>query len=236
MLIQLKEEYTMKKIFYFTCISILIICTFSTANATVLINEIDYDQPGTDTAEFVELFNSGLDDIYLDNYHLDFINGGLAVTPTYHSFDLTGYSLAAGSYLVICGDASMVMNCNFDTGKSSNMIQNGSSDGIALYSGSILIDAITYEGVIDGITEGLNGALPDDPSNTMSIGRLMGHQDTNDNASDFESGCITPGTANITGSGNCSVAAVPLPSIIWLFASGLIGMVINAKKIKMVQK
>ncbi len=27
--------------------------------AAVVINEIDYDQPGTDTAEFIELFNSG---------------------------------------------------------------------------------------------------------------------------------------------------------------------------------
>ncbi len=230
MITQLKEKYIMKKIFYFAYIPILIICTFSTANATILINEIDYDQASTDTAEFIELFNSGLEDISLDSYHLDLINGKLAGVPTYRSFDLTGYTLASGDYLVICGDASMVMNCNFDTGKSSNMIQNGLSDGIALYSGSALIDAITYEGEIEGLTEGLMGALADNPSNTMSIGRLLGSQDTNNNATDFERGCITPGTVNIAGSGNCSTTTVPLPPIIWLFASGLIVMIISSKK------
>jgi len=220
----------MKKRLYFACISILLICSFSTANATILINEIDYDQASIDTAEFIELFNPGLEDINLDNYHLDLINGKSINASTYRSFDLTGYSLAAGGYLVICGNASMVMNCNFNSGKSSNMIQNGLSDGIALYNGSVLIDAVTYEGAIQGITEGSTGALADNASSTMSIGRLLGSQDTNNNASDFEHGCITPGSANIAGTGNCSISTVPLPPIIWLFASGLITMVINSKK------
>ena len=222
----------MKKIVYFTCISILSICTFSTANATILINEIDYDQKSTDKAEFIELFNSGASEVNLDNYWLDLINGGLVDTPSYNSFYLTGYSLSAGDYFVICGNASMVMNCNFDTGVSSNLIQNGSSDGIALYNGSVLIDAITYEGEIEGITEGSIGALTDNASNIMSIGRKQVSQDTNNNAADFESGCITPGTVNIAGSGNCSMATVSLPPIIWLFTSGLIGMVINSKERK----
>jgi len=222
----------MKKTVNFLCISILAICTFSTANATILINEIDYDQGGTDTAEFIELFNSGSDDVSLDNFHLDFINGGLVNTPTYRSFDLTGYSLAAYSYFVICGNSSMVMNCNFDTGINRNLIQNGSPDGIALYNGSNLIDAITYEGVIAGVTEGSDGALADQNSGIMSIGRLLDSLDTNNNAADFDYGCITPGTTNIAGSGDCSIAAintVSLPSIIWLFTSGLIGMVANTR-------
>jgi len=225
----------MKKIFHLLYISTLAISTFSTASATVLINEIDYDQGGTDTAEFIELFNSGSDDVNLDNYHLDLINGGLINTPTYRSFDLAGYSLAANSYFVICGNSSMVMNCNFNAGINSNLIQNGSPDGIALYDGSDLIDAITYEGVIAGVTEGSGGALADQNSGIMSIGRLLDSQDTNNNAADFEYGCITPGTTNIAGSGDCSIAAintVSLPSIIWLFASGLIGVVASTRERK----
>ena len=38
-----------------------------TSNAAVIINEIDYDQPGTDTAEFIELFNSDTSEISLEN-------------------------------------------------------------------------------------------------------------------------------------------------------------------------
>ncbi len=223
----------MKKISYFICASILIICTVSTANATLLINEVDYDQNGSDTAEFIELFNSGSDVIDLTGYRLDLINGNSsAIKPIYRSFSLNGYSLAADGYLVICGNASMVMNCDFDANISSGMIQNGSPDGLILFNGQDVIDAVTYEGVIAGITEGSNGALADRSSSIMSIGRLPGSQDTDNNAADFESGCITPGTANISGSGNCAVTAtgtVPQPPILWLFASGLIGMMASAK-------
>jgi len=225
----------MKKTVNFLCISILAICTFSTANATILINEIDYDQISTDTAEFIELFNTGTERVNLDNYRLDLFNGTSSSIQIYNSFDLTGYSLAASSYFVICGSSSAVANCNFDTGKSSNMIQNGASDGIALYHDNTLIDGVTYEGVISGITEGSAGALADQNSDIMSIGRLLNSQDTNSNAADFEHGCITPGATNIAGSGDCSVVAsstVPLPSIMWLMASGLIGLVANTKKRK----
>jgi len=223
----------MKKTFHFICASILTICTVSTANAAILINEVDYDQNGSDTAEFIELFNSGSDVIDLTGYQLDLINGNSSANkPIYRSFSLNGYSLAADGYLVICGNTSMVMNCNFDANISSGMIQNGSPDGIILLNGQDIIDAVTYEGVIAGITEGLNGALADTSTGIMSIGRLPGSQDTDNNAADFQHGCITPGTANISGSGNCSITAagaVPQPPIIWLFASGLIGMMASAK-------
>lgn len=220
----------MKIITCFIRSSILTLSIFSTASATVLINEIDYDQAGTDIAEFIELFNSGPDNINLANYRLDLING--ATTTVYRSFDLTGYSLAADSYFVICANASTVMNCDFDAGISKNMIQNGAPDGLALFNGNDLIDAMTYEGVILDVTEGPNGALADNSAGTLSIGRLPGSQDTNDNAADFEHGCITPGTANVSGSGNCSsakVGTVPQPPVIWLLASGLIGMLSSAK-------
>jgi len=224
----------MKKISHFICTSILTVCTFSTASASLLINEIDYDQSKADTAEFIELFNSGAAAINLTGYRLDLINGNSSASkPTYRSFNLNGYSLAAGGYLVICGNASMVMNCNVDTNISSGMIQNGAPDGIILLNDQDIIDAITYEGVIAGITEGIKGALADISSGIMSIGRLPSGQDTDNNAADFQRGCITPGTANISGSGDCSITAagtVPQPPILWLFASGVIGMLAGSKR------
>ena len=47
--------------------------SFTTASAvapTLVINEIDYDQPGTDNAEFIELKNASPGLINLDNYEV----------------------------------------------------------------------------------------------------------------------------------------------------------------------
>src|ERR671928_182837 len=43
--------------------------------AGLVINEIDYDQPGTDTAEFIELKNNGANGVNLDPYSLVLVNG-----------------------------------------------------------------------------------------------------------------------------------------------------------------
>ncbi len=222
----------MKIISGFFCASFLLFSTFSITNATVLINEVDYDQDGSDTAEFIELFNSGLHSISLTGYRLDLINGNSTTNPIYKSIDLTSYSIAASGYLVICGNLSTVINCNYDAGSNSGLIQNGNpgGDGIALYDASnALIDSITYEGDISGFTEGSSITLADKNSGIVSIGRLLNSQDTDNNAADFERGCITPGTANIAGNGDCSVTAtitatVPQPPVIWLFIIGLIGI------------
>ena len=47
----------------------------------IVINEIDYDQVGTDNAEFVELINVSAGPVNLDNYTLELVNGGAAVRP-----------------------------------------------------------------------------------------------------------------------------------------------------------
>ena len=47
----------------------------SAQSTTLVINEVDYDQPGTDTAEFVEIKNVSVAAINLDAYQLRFVNG-----------------------------------------------------------------------------------------------------------------------------------------------------------------
>ena len=42
-----------------------------TVPAVLVINEIDYDQPGVDVAEFVELANIGSDPVNLDGYTVE---------------------------------------------------------------------------------------------------------------------------------------------------------------------
>ena len=197
--------------------------------AAIMINEIDYDQVGSDTAEFIELFNSDINPLVLDGYTLDLLNGTSG--SAYRSFDLSSLSIAASGYLVLCDNTQAVANCDTDVA-SASWIQNGGSagDAVALLFGSTLLDSVTYEGIgslLGSYAEGNSFTIADSNSISMSIARLPDGIDTNINASDFSSGCITPGSANISGTGDCSVSInpVPVPAAIWLFGSGLIGLI-----------
>ena len=195
------------------------------SNAAVVINEIDYDQPGTDTAEFIELFNSGESDASLQNYSIDLINGSNSTS--YRNIDLSGFSISASGYFVICGDASLVANCDYSFTTTSGWMQNGAPDAVALYDNGSLMDSVSYEGEIQPYQEGSILAFADSNTDIASLSRIPGGFDGDDNGLDFQSGCITPGTANIAGIGDCSatqVSAVPVPAAAWLFASGILGL------------
>lgn len=87
-------------------------CSFSAAShAALVINEIDYDQAGTDTAEFIELFNTGVSTVSLDNYSIMLING--TNSSSYRNIDLSGFDIDADGYFVICSDTTAVANCNY---------------------------------------------------------------------------------------------------------------------------
>lgn len=198
------------------------------APAALVINEIDYDQPGTDSAEFIELFNNGPGAIGLDGYSLSLINGSTG--SPYRSIDLSGAAVAGGGYYVICGNAATVVACNQEASPASNLIQNGGPDGVALLQGSLVIDTLSYEGNLGGpYAEGGGTTLADSNAEPyLGLSRLPGGLDTNDNNADFALRCISPGTANTgTGSG-CSAAAapspVPEPSSLWLWGVGLTAM------------
>lgn len=206
--------------------TIVLMLASSTADAAVVINEIDYDQPGSDIAEFVELFNSDINPVTLDGYSLELVNGSNGAV--YRSLDLSGHTVKANDYLVVCGDSQAVANCDIDLGASS-WIQNGSSDAVALSLAGTLLDSVVYEGVGSFLApwaEGGGATIADSNSVIMSIARLPDGGDTGFNAVDFGSGCLTPGGANISGTGDCSapINPVPLPAAAWLFGSGLLGL------------
>jgi len=197
-------------------------CTAYGSYASILINEFDYDQVGSDTAEFIELFNTGNSIVSLDNFSIDLINGSNA--STYRTISLNGFSIDSSDYFVICGDASLVANCDYSFTSASSWMQNGAPDAIALFQNNTLLDSISYEGSLSPYTEGSELTVKDSNSETVSISRFF---DNNDNALDYDLGCITPGSQNITGTGDCSmtsVSAVPVPAAIWLFGSGLLGL------------
>ncbi len=170
----------------------------------LVINEIDYDQSGTDTAEFIEIKNTGAVDINLDPYDLILVNGsGGAI---YRTIDLPSFTLAAGDYFVVCGNPANVINCDLDASPDSDLVQNGSPDAVALVSGSTIIDTVSYEGnTVAPYTEGSGTGLEDNPGNAFSgISRFPDGVDTDVNNVDLSPRCITPGAANGAASTGCT--------------------------------
>ncbi|HQN72400.1 MAG TPA: lectin like domain-containing protein [bacterium] len=174
------------------------------AESGLIINEIDYDQPSTDTAEFVELYNAGPDIADLSSYSIQLINGTGGGASVYQTISLPAVPLTSGDYYVICANSAMVSNCDLDVSPDTNLIQNGDPDAIGLYKGLTLIDTVSYEGD-SGIpyTEGSGVGLVDDSSIVAAgLSRFPNGVDTDVNNVDFIYSCITPGASN-TNDVNC---------------------------------
>lgn len=136
----------------------------NTSNATItvsqgashlVINEVDYDQIGTDNAEYVEIYNPTNAPVSLANVALVLINGnnGDAYPTATSILDLSSQgSIPAMGYLVVAGSTLAVPGTamKFDPGWTTDAVQNGSPDGLALVdtSTNTLIDALSYEGSV----------------------------------------------------------------------------------------
>jgi hypothetical protein len=159
--------------------------------ANLVINEVDYDQVGTDADGFVEIHNTGAEAADLSGIALVAVNGGDSAE--YDRVALTG-TIDPGGYLAIAIE-----------------LQNGAPDGIALVdtAANVLLDALSYEGAITAATIGgqtfslVEGtALPDTvaDSNTVagSLIRNPDGKDTNDAASDWAfTTTLTRGAPNV---------------------------------------
>jgi hypothetical protein len=186
--------------------------TVTASLAGLVINEVDYDNVGTDTAEYVELFNSSSAPIPLTGYSLILVNG--ANGQPYKTVDLgPAGTIAAGQYLVIGSTAALAAvpatALKLDQGAVTDLIQNGAPDGIALVTATALVDALSYEGSITNaalpglgtvtLVEGTALAATVADSNTAvgSLCRIPDGTDTNDASSDWKfSASLTPGAAN----------------------------------------
>ena len=101
--------------------------TFSFLNAqSIVINEINADNPGADTEEFIELF--GVPGTPLDGMALVLFDG--SSDQSYLSIDLDGFSLNADGFFVIADSA--VIGADYYFSNLSANIQNG-ADAVALY-------------------------------------------------------------------------------------------------------
>ncbi len=171
--------------------------------AQVMINEVDYDQDGTDTEEFVELYNSAdqVVDLSAGSFALQFYNQDGVL---YRAFDLTG-TIGAGDYFVVGVEG--VANVDQVVTPSTNLIQNGPNDAVQLVrlgagpeDSDLVIDGLAYDGenpvvTIDGFTEAADNPF----LGNGSIARIPDGKNTGDNATDFVFDTLnnpSPGEAN----------------------------------------
>lgn len=164
--------------------------TYPDAPPDLVLNEIDYDQPGSDPAGFVELFNAGRGTADLGGLALVLVDGETG--QEYDTIPLAGTVLAE-QFHVVPVDAD-----------------DGAPDGVALVDTvtGTLIDALSYEGRIDealiggsvySLVEGtpLPASVADSDVVVGSLARIPDGSDTDDAASDWEfTTMVTPGNPN----------------------------------------
>jgi predicted extracellular nuclease len=135
----------------------------SSSFAAITINELDADQSGTDSAEFIELYDGGLGESSLAGYSLVFYNG--SNDKSYRTVDLNNFTSNAEGYFVICGDDSLVDHCDLDLSTNTNLIQNG-ADAVALYQA----DASAFPNGTQVTNANLVSALVYDTNDSDDVG------------------------------------------------------------------
>jgi len=172
------------------------------------INELDYDQPGLDTGEFVEIVNVGSERIRLRRVALVFVNG--STSAEYRRVRLAG-RLGPLRRLVVATPSVPVDEAarELPLPLPRDNVQNGAPDGVALVNTRTdeVLDAVSYEGSIDDAAiEGLPGTFSmgdgepvheaDSNEIARSICRIPDHADSGDDDRDWSACTPTPGSAN----------------------------------------
>ena len=118
----------------------------------LIINEIDADTPGSDTREFVELYDGGTGHTALDDLVLVLFNG--SNDGSYRAYDLDVLTTDAAGFFVMGGSAVFPPP---DLSLPNSTLQNG-PDAVALFAGDaddfpnrtpvttqFLVDAVVYD-------------------------------------------------------------------------------------------
>ncbi|MBW1808120.1 MAG: PQQ-binding-like beta-propeller repeat protein, partial [Deltaproteobacteria bacterium] len=167
-------------------------CVNDTAPSKVLINEILYDDDGTDGEEvYIELW--GEEGLSLDNYSVVGINGSNG--EEYVRFDLDGLELPPGGYFVIAHPSTVFDPDWYDVLDSIADLQQGPDSVIVQWAGQVTVDAVGYPGTGAGsipVVEGSpapNAAYDSGDEIMYCLSRVaqpdMAIKDTDDNSVDF---------------------------------------------------
>ena len=183
--------------------------TFSFAQQ-VVINEIDADQTGTDTGEFIELKSTN-PNFSLNGYLVVLFNGNS--DESYATYDLTGFTTDANGFLLLANDAFPGMDISLG---ADNGLQNG-ADAVAIYQASATSfpdgTLATTTGLIDALVYGTNDA--DDTGLLAALGETVQYDEAVNSNNDTESiqrnpadgtfcvGLPTPDVVNINCANTC---------------------------------
>jgi hypothetical protein len=166
----------------------------------LVINEIDYDQIDADAKEFIEILNPTNSAISLANVSVKLINGSNNMPYATYDLSTLAPTLGAGQMIVLKNDTVMVPNGTLTVSFANNFFQNG-PDGVQLLSGNMVIDSVSYEGVLPNVTEGMPipNTVDGSDSNTIdvSLGRCPNGSDRQDNSIDFVRQTPSAGLANL---------------------------------------
>jgi predicted extracellular nuclease len=175
-----------------------LLCGGAAADSAIFINEIHYDNAGSDTGEFVEIAGPAGTD--LSGWQLIFYNGSASQLKPYATSNLSG---------VLADDTGS--GYGFVTVTRSG-IQNGAPDGLALVDGlGNVVQFLSYEGVFtagEGVAAGMTSVdIGVAESSSTAIGESMQLQGSGTQAGDFawSAGLAqTPGALNLGQSLNGS--------------------------------
>ena len=193
------------------------------AHAQLVINEVDYDQPGFsgDGGEFVEVFNPGPAPVPLAGLTLVQFDGSTNPAAAYRTtpLDLAGPTLVPGQYWVVANTGVTVApgalvwrySLPLENIEDGGTAPSFHADGLLLgYAATCHhIDALSYEGNIfsaNGLCGGVT-PLKEGPTNLLAedgiatAGSLIRHpngSDTDDSGVDWTfTTTVTPGAANV---------------------------------------
>ena len=166
---------------------------------SLVVNEVDYNQPGTDTLEFVEIRNAGEVAEDLSNKSIQILRTSGAVNVT---IALPQIELAPGGVFVL---ANALVVPSIPAGVSSSVFANGllgntAGVGVRLVelvnAQTLVLDTVTWEAVTPA-TEGPSAAPLDNPATARrGISRCPNSSDTQVNGVDFLYRLTTPGANN----------------------------------------
>ena len=162
---------------------------------TLVISELDYDQPSTDTMEFIELYNFGAAPVSCAGLTLEFGNGATVGVPVYLSQTLGCAEIAPASFYVLGSEglrATLPGGCGSQRlgTVESNLIQNAGTAGDAVRlvfdtgGTPLVVDSLAYDVAVPGWGEG-SPAPADAGTFVNSLQRQPAGRDTDDNAADF---------------------------------------------------
>lgn len=187
-----------------------LLLTSTVANTQVVINEVDYDQIGTDNAEYLEIMNVSDAQFPLQYLRVILINGNNGGADEYRTIESSSWPpLEPGDHFVICANQSLTLNCDHAATPTTNLIQNGPTDAIVLASSvnEQIYDVLSYGGSVPGYTEGTGTEIEDtNLADGVSIGRSPDGTDTSDNSADFFLMCSTPGEDNLIDPEACDLS------------------------------